>query len=124
MTRYEPFDVVAVPFPYTDRPVRQRRPALIVATGLGTPSNELVWVLIITSARNRSCAGDIKVTDQARSGLPAPSVVRTAKIATIEARSIQAVIGKLGRSDREGVIAELRKKLPSFEKVSEPGGTA
>jgi hypothetical protein len=35
MPIFEPWDIVRVPFPYTDRPVRQRRPALIVAAGAG-----------------------------------------------------------------------------------------
>lgn len=29
---FKPGDVVEVPFPYTDRPTRQRRPALIVSS--------------------------------------------------------------------------------------------
>ena len=28
---FEPWDIVKVPFPYTDRPVRQNRPALVIA---------------------------------------------------------------------------------------------
>src|SRR5439155_19540166 len=33
MANFEPWDIVRVPFPYTDRPVRQRRPALVIASG-------------------------------------------------------------------------------------------
>ena len=33
MTDFEVWDVVKLPFPYTDRPIRQRRPALVVASG-------------------------------------------------------------------------------------------
>jgi hypothetical protein len=32
MAIFEVLDIVKVPFPYTDRPVRQRRPALVVAS--------------------------------------------------------------------------------------------
>lgn len=56
-------DVVKVPFPYTDRPTRQHRP------------------------------DDLAIGDLKSAGLPAPSVIRTAKIATIEA----ADATKLGR---------------------------
>ena len=31
MSIFEVWDVVKVPFPYRDRPVRQRRPALVIA---------------------------------------------------------------------------------------------
>ena len=51
MPRFELWDVVAVPFPYVERPIRQRRPALVVAAGLGAP-HDLLWVLMITAAAN------------------------------------------------------------------------
>jgi hypothetical protein len=53
MPPFERWDVVAVPFPYVERPIQQRRPALVVAAGLGDPHD-------------------------------LPSLVRAAKIATIE----------------------------------------
>jgi mRNA interferase MazF len=77
-------DVVKVPFPYTDRSTRQSRPALVVSTGL-EDAHKLVWVVMITSAENRGWPGDVAITNLAEAGLPAPSVVRAAKIATIDA---------------------------------------
>lgn len=87
-------DVVKVPFPYTDRPTRQYRPALVVSSGELQDAHGLLWVLMITSAENRGWPGDVAISTLAGTGLPAPSVVRTAKIATIEARDA-ARIGKL-----------------------------
>ncbi|MBP8284564.1 MAG: type II toxin-antitoxin system PemK/MazF family toxin [Chromatiaceae bacterium] len=81
-----PGDVVKVPFPYTDRPTRQRRPALIVSSPDLQREHGLSWVLMITSAANRGWKGDVDVADLAQAGLPARSVVRTAKIATIDSR--------------------------------------
>lgn len=86
--------VVRVPFPYTDAETRQHRPALVVATvgpGSGSP---FLWVLMITSAGNRSWPGDIPIPDAEAAGLPAPSVIRTAKIATIDA----------SRAERRGAL--------------------
>jgi mRNA interferase MazF len=77
--------VVRVPFPYTDAEARQHRPALVVATAGPGPEPLLLWVLMITSAVNRGWAGDVPIPDAASAGLPAPSVIRTAKIATIDA---------------------------------------
>jgi len=85
-------DVVKVPFPYTDRSTRQSRPALVVSTGL-EDAHKLVWVVMITSAENRGWPGDVAITNLAEAGLPAPSVVRAAKIATIDATDAT----KLGR---------------------------
>ncbi|MFC0634173.1 type II toxin-antitoxin system PemK/MazF family toxin [Brevundimonas balnearis] len=91
MPTFEFGDVVRAPFPYTDRETRQHRPALVVAAGLGE-ERRMVWVLMITSAENRPWPGDVDVGPEHRAcGLPAPSVVRTAKIATVEAERIDRV---------------------------------
>lgn len=93
MTAFEQGDVVKVPFPYTDRPIRRYRPALVVSLPAHEQGNGLLWVLMITSASNRGWPGDVAIADPVAVGLPAPSVIRTAKIATIEA--LQAT--RLGR---------------------------
>ena len=53
----------------------------------------LLWVVMITSAENRRWSGDVPVNNLAAAGLPAASVIRAAKIATIEASDA----AKLGR---------------------------
>ena len=85
MASFKQGDVVKVPFPYTDRSTRQSRPALVVSTGGIEDAHGLLWVVMITSAENRGWPGDVPVTQLATAGLPAASVIRTAKIATIEA---------------------------------------
>ena len=106
------WDLVRVPFPYTNRPVQQRRPALVVAapTEAGTPG--LLWVLMVTSASHRGWPGDVAISDLGRAGLPAASVVRPAKIATIEAREAEP-IGTLPLADRSAVSAGLAATLAS-----------
>jgi len=106
MPIFEPWDVVKVPFPYTDRPVRQRRPALVVAAGDLQVRHSLVWVLMITSADNRGWPGDVAVSDLGAAGLPAPSLVRTAKVAVIDARDAER-LGRLPETDRADVSARL-----------------
>jgi mRNA interferase MazF len=101
MPTFERGDVVKVPFPYTDRSTRQHRPALVVSAARLERVHGLLWVLMITSAENRGWYGDIPVTDLRAAGLPVPSLVRTAKIATIEARDA----AKLGRVSPE-VLAQ------------------
>jgi mRNA interferase MazF len=104
MPIFEAWDIIKVPFPYTDRPVRQRRPALVVAAAHLQAEHGLLWALIITSAENRGWRGDVSVSDLRRSGLSAESVVRTAKIATIEAKDAER-IGSLPLTDRTAVEA-------------------
>ena len=79
MASFRQGDVIKVPFPYTDRPTRQSRPALVVSTGAMEDAHGLLWVVMITSAENRGWPGDVPVNNLATAGLPAPSVIRTAK---------------------------------------------
>ncbi len=98
MPDFERGDVVRVPFPYTDRSTRQHRPALVVSDGHVGDGDRLLWVVMITSADNRPWADDVPLGESyAEAGLPAPSVIRPAKIATIEA----VVATRLGRIDDE-----------------------
>ena len=110
MPGFEPWDLVKVPFPYTSRPVQQRRPALVVAIPDSADTPGLIWVLMVTSATNRGWPGDVAVSDLGAAGLPAPSVVRGAKIATIEARDAER-IGCLPHQDRALVAAALSRSL-------------
>ena len=110
MANFKPWDVVKVPFPYTDRPVRQYRPGLVVTAEPAASRRGLLWVFMITSADNRGGDGDVAVSDLATAGLPAPSVVRCAKIATIEARDAER-IGSLPHIDRRNVSGYLARVL-------------
>ena len=110
MPAYEVWDLVKVPFPYTNRPVQQRRPALVVAIPDAPPALDLLWVLMITSAGNRGWPGDVVVSYLDEAGLPAPSVVRLAKIATIKASDAER-IGRLAPADRLPVADALRECL-------------
>lgn len=114
MTRSEtfaPFDIVAVPFPYTDRLAEKRRPALVVSRPQLQKRHGLVWVVMITSAENKRWTGDVSIKDHASSGLPAPSVVRPVKIAAIDGARIARRLGTLGETERTEVTARLREIL-------------
>lgn len=110
MATFRQGDVVKVPFPYTDRATRQHRPALVVSSGDIEAAHGLLWVLMITSAENRGWPGDVRVNNLAVAGLPVPSVIRTAKIATIEAG--EAIkLGKVSASALKQVVARVGREL-------------
>ncbi|MQA91207.1 MAG: type II toxin-antitoxin system PemK/MazF family toxin [Gemmatimonas sp.] len=111
MPTFRQGDVVRVPFPYTDRDTRQQRPALVVSRGGLGDGSSLLWVVMITSAANRRWPGDISLAGGYKAvGLPIPSVVRSTKIATIEAR-YAARIGRLSESLWAKVVSALRRHL-------------
>jgi mRNA interferase MazF len=62
---------------------------------------------MITSAENRGWPDDVSISDLGTAGLPAPSIVRLAKIATVDARDAQR-LGTLPILDREAVASRLR----------------
>ncbi len=104
------WSIVRVPFPYTDRPVRQHRPALVVSANGLRSAHGLIWVLMITSAENQRWPEDVLISDHKRAGLPVPSLVRCGKIATLDAQDADR-IGMLASSDRVKVARHVRKIL-------------
>jgi len=97
------FDIVVVPFPYSDKLAEKRRPALVIsAPGVGEALDRL-WVAMITTDRGHRLLGDALIGDLESAGLPAESLVRASKIATIE---VDRVLRRAGRlSDRDLVAA-------------------
>jgi mRNA interferase MazF len=105
-----PRAVVRVPFPYSDSVAQQHRPALVVATAGAGAEPFLLWVVMITSAANRGWPGDVDIPDAGAAGLPAPSVIRTAKIATIE-RSRAEPRGRIDDGTMSAVLGPIAARL-------------
>jgi len=111
MPSFEQGDVVRVPFPYTDRATRQRRPALVVSSGGLGEDGRLLWVAMITSAENRSWVDDVPFGETyAEAGLPAPSLIRPCKLATIESDHAEK-IGRVNADLLNRVLAYLRRSI-------------
>lgn len=108
MAVFERGDVVKVPFPDTDRATRQSRPALVVSARGLADAHGLLWVVMITSAQNRGWSGDVPIADLQVAGLPVPSVIRTAKVATIEAVDA-ARLGRISPAMLRKVAAHLAR---------------
>jgi mRNA interferase MazF len=119
MPGFDVWELVKVPFPYTARPVQQRRPALVVAVPAVPGAPDMLWVLMVTSAANRGWPGDVVVSDFDAAGLPAPSVVRSAKIATIEARDAER-IGYLPLGDRARILELMQGALSDLKRPDRP----
>lgn len=105
-----PGTVVRVPFSYTDAEALQHRPALVVATAGSGQTTFLLWVVMITSAESRGWPGDVSIVDAGQAGLPAPSVVRTAKIATIDLARAEAK-GRVDAPTMAAVRLEIARRL-------------
>ena len=89
------FDIVVVPFPYSDQLAEKRRPALVVSSNAFNKKHGLLWVVMITSATNPAKPDDIVVAANTKTGLPVASLIRVSKIATIEPERVVRVTGKI-----------------------------
>ena len=111
---FEAFDVVVVPFPFTDRAATKRRPALVLSersainAGIGH-----VVLAMITSASHSDWPLDVPLADLRAAGLTSASVVRM-KLFTLDDRLILRKAGSLAAADRKAVAAALRKLLKSL----------
>ena len=102
----EAFDVVVLPFPYSDKLAEQRRPTLIVSRpGLEAATGRM-WVAMITTSQ-RERFGDAVICDLASAGLPLASRLRASKLATVEANRVVRRLGALAQVDRPAVLAAL-----------------
>lgn len=111
MPIFEQGDVVRVPFPYTDGVARQYRPALVVSRGAIGEGGHLLWVVMITSAANRAWPDDVDFgASYSSAGLPAPSRIRPAKIATIDAVRAEP-LGRTGADIVSRVLDSVRAYL-------------
>ena len=103
------FDVVVVPFPFTDRQASKKRPALVVSSASFNRDARHSVLAMITSAEQSVWPGDVPVTDLDAAGLPTASVVRL-KLFTLDHRLILRRAGKLATRDCE-VLASRWKSL-------------
>ncbi len=101
------FDIVKVPFPFTDKTATKNRPALVLssASRFNTTIGHSVMAMI-TSAAHTPWPLDCPILDLESAGLPAPSLVRF-KLFTLDHRLVRAVLGQLSPSDQSAVRARL-----------------
>ena len=102
---------MVVPFPYSDQLAEKRRPALVVSSNAFNKKHGLLWVIMITSAGNPARPDDIAVAANAKTGLPAASLIRASKIATIEPDRVVRIIGKIDLPIAEKLRKTLMKNI-------------
>ena len=103
------WDVVAVPFPFTERAGHKRRPALVLSNQSFDASGHTVMAMITTGSHH-PWPGDTEITDHEAAGLPLSCIVRI-KLFTLDNRLINRRLGKLSAVDRKTAGDSLRKHL-------------
>lgn len=107
---FDAFDVLVVPFPFTDRAAQKRRPAVALsARGVNAATGHTICAMV-TSADNPPWPNDVAIHELAAAGLPAASVIRL-KWFTIDNRLILRRAGALADADRRALRQVIRQAL-------------
>lgn len=108
---FDRYDVVVVPFPFTDRTTTKRRPALVLsdAAAFNHRTGQAVMAMI-TSARHSDWPLDVTVEDLDAAGLPSASIVRM-KLFTLDEQFVLRKTGALAGADQKKVARALQVLL-------------
>ena len=101
------YDIVVVPFPFTDIERHKARPAVIISNEYyNRHSRNAIIILAITSKFVNKLSFEKEIVNWQKSGLLKPSLFKAA-VATIDKRQVITKLGKLEYAD----ILSLRKML-------------
>jgi mRNA interferase MazF len=103
---FDCFDVVIVPFPFTDRAQQKRRPALVLSNADFNNQSGHGVMAMITSVGNAPWPLDAKIGNLKAAGLPASSVVRM-KLFTLDQQFVLRKVGRLNKTDQVHVEQSL-----------------
>ncbi len=107
----DPWDVVIVPFPFTEKTGAKRRPALVLSTRDFNENGHTVLAMITTKSHS-PWPGDMLIEDLSTAGLHTPCIVRL-KMFTLDNRLIIRRGGRLSEKDRKNIAEALRLYLIS-----------
>ncbi len=105
----EPWDVIVVPFPFTERAGDKRRPALVLSRTAFNERGHSVLAMI-TSTGHAPWPGDTDIQHLDEAGLRTPCLVRL-KLFTLDNRLIIRTIGRLSTDDARRAAEQLRLHL-------------
>ncbi len=110
-TIYKKWDIVLVPFPFTDLSNSKKRPGLVISPDKYNKGSDILILFITSKIDREKNLGDYLIEEWEESGLPKPSMIRM-KFATIDKSIVIKKIGMLADYD----ITKFRKTLVDFFK--------
>lgn len=108
MTPCSRWDIVLVPFPFTDLTTSKKRPALVVSPDTYNSGPDVTIAFITSQLNTPPRPGDHLITDWQASGLPKPSQLRM-KLATISRRIVIRKLGCLTPAEQSHVQAVISR---------------
>ncbi len=107
---YNQFDIVLVPFPFTDKNTAKKRPAIVLNNkNYQIKTNHLILAMI-TSAKNSDWESDLQIKEIEPTGLKTDCVIRY-KIFSLDERIILKRVGAISENEKTDVKEKLLKQL-------------
>ena len=95
---YKKWDIVLVPFPYTDLSSSKKRPAVVISPESYNQGLDVMLLFLTSNLNADQKEGDYILTEWKRAGLPKPSLTRM-KIMTLDRDFILKKIGAIASQD-------------------------
>ena len=105
---FKAFDIVAVPFPFTDRDATKRRPALVISNALFNKQHDQLVLAMITTATDSVWPSDVSLNNWQKAGLKVACHFRL-KLFTLDQSLVLKTIGHLSPQDIKSVQVVLAK---------------
>ncbi len=105
------FDIVDVPFPFSDVPRSKRRKALVLSDAVFNQKNASSLLMMITSTARSAWHLDVSLEQWSQAGLRKPCLARM-KLFTLDNGLILGTVGRLTAEDQRKVTQALRAALP------------
>jgi mRNA interferase MazF len=110
---YNTWDIILVPFPFTDKNTTKKRPALVINNLEYQAKTGHLILLMITSAKNSSWYSDTKIEELDITGLKAPSIIRF-KVFSLDEKLIIKKVGVLSEIDKQNIKEKMALTINVF----------
>lgn len=107
---FEAFDVVVVPFPFTDRDTTKHRPALVISNALFNQQHDQLVLAMITTTAGNVWPSDVSLMHWQEIGLKVACHFRL-KLFTLDQNLVLKTVGRLSSQDVKSVQAVLAKYI-------------
>jgi mRNA interferase MazF len=110
LTRFMPGEIVLVRFPFSDSETSKKRPALCLTACKLTSKFQIITVAMITSKiESFNLEGDYLLKNWESSGLLHPSLVRLAKVASLDVALVEKKLGVLSETDYNKICTQFER---------------
>lgn len=97
---YKPFDIIVIPFPFSDKLEQKKRPALVLSSEEFNSKSQHQVTAMITSAKQSEWPFDTPINNKKHAGLPIDCLIRM-KFYTADQSIIIRKAGSLSKADQK-----------------------